>query len=145
MTKKLSECPYCKRPADEHGGINHVGGCTGLQDVPMNRLQYDIRQAEIERLREFIAMKCIGSGVIADSERWRMIHEWNKAKAAMSGERPTVHEPKVGAPFPYPTDRDGWICSGCHGWNGPKTRVCLHSHVPLDPQGASRDASSGEK
>jgi hypothetical protein len=49
------------------------------------------------------------------------------------------HEPKVGAPFPYPTDRDGWICSGCHGWNGPKTRVCLHSHVPLDPQGASRD------
>jgi hypothetical protein len=54
-------------------------------------------------------------------------------------------EPKVGAPFPYPTDRDGWICSGCHGWNGPKTRVCLHSHVPLDPQGASRDASSGEK
>jgi len=51
LTKKLSECPYCKRPADEHGGINHVGGCTGLQDVPMNRLQYDILQAEITQLR----------------------------------------------------------------------------------------------
>jgi hypothetical protein len=55
------------------------------------------------------------------------------------------HEPKVGAPFPYPTDRDGWICSGCHGWNGPKTRVCLHSHVPLDPQGASREGSGGAR
>jgi hypothetical protein len=54
-------------------------------------------------------------------------------------------EPGVGAPFPYPTDRDGWICSGCHGWNGPKTRVCLHSHVPLDPQGASREGSGGAR
>lgn len=34
------------------------------------------------------------------------------------------------APFPYPTDRDGWICSVCHGWNVPKDRACMHSHLP---------------
>lgn len=30
----------------------------------------------------------------------------------------------------YPTDRDGWICSVCHGWNVPKDRVCMHNHLP---------------
>jgi hypothetical protein len=50
MTKKLSECPYCKRPSDGIG-INHVGGCAGLQDVVLNRLQYDGLIQEIERLR----------------------------------------------------------------------------------------------
>ncbi len=30
----------------------------------------------------------------------------------------------------YPTDRDGWICSVCRGWNVPKDRVCMHSHLP---------------
>lgn len=35
------ECPYCKRPADEEGGIWHVSGCAGLEKVEMNRLQYD--------------------------------------------------------------------------------------------------------
>lgn len=34
------------------------------------------------------------------------------------------------SPFPYPTDRDGWICSVCDGWNVPKDRVCMHSHLP---------------
>ncbi len=51
MAKKLSECPYCKRPADERGGINHVGGCTGLQEIFLNRLQYDGLQTEITHLR----------------------------------------------------------------------------------------------
>jgi hypothetical protein len=62
MTNTLSECPYCKRPADERGNIFHVGGCTALQAMDMNRLQYDVLQAElanvasrnreIERLRK---------------------------------------------------------------------------------------------
>jgi len=30
--------------------------------------------------------------------------------------------------LPYPTDRDGWICSLCGGWNVPKDRVCIHDH-----------------
>lgn len=41
-----------------------------------------------------------------------------------------TQEPNPGVPFPYPTDRDGWICSVCHGWNMPKDRVCMHSHLP---------------
>lgn len=55
MTKTLSECPYCKRPADERGGINHVGGCTALQDVPMNRLQYDILRGNLSLAEEGLA------------------------------------------------------------------------------------------
>lgn len=51
MTKKQTECPYCQRPADDAGSIFHVGGCTALQEIPMNRLQYDLLQAEIQRLR----------------------------------------------------------------------------------------------
>jgi len=55
------------------------------------------------------------------------------AKYQLSGKDSGSHETPAVAPFPYPTDRDGWICSVCHGWNGPKTRVCLHSHLPLKP------------
>jgi hypothetical protein len=40
----------------------------------------------------------------------------------------------------YPTDRDGWICSICRGWNGSKTRVCLldHSHLWTAPGSAQK-------
>lgn len=38
-TTPLTECPYCKRPSDSEGGINHVGGCTALEDAGLNRLQ----------------------------------------------------------------------------------------------------------
>lgn len=30
------------------------------------------------------------------------------------------------APFPYPCDRTGWICSICHQWNLPKDKFCSH-------------------
>lgn len=39
--ERLTSCPYCDRPADSEGGINHVGGCIGLETVRLNRLQYD--------------------------------------------------------------------------------------------------------
>jgi hypothetical protein len=102
--------------------------CTALGQI--ERLQKREGQL-IEFVRSFIS-----GGVNQDFKPWA---------SELYQKLYSSHEPGVGAPFPYPTDRDGWICSGCHGWNGPKTRVCLHSHVPLDPQGASRDASSGEK
>jgi hypothetical protein len=35
----LKRCPYCERPADDAGGINHVGGCAGLENAGLNRLQ----------------------------------------------------------------------------------------------------------
>lgn len=70
MTKKLSECPYCKRPADERGGINHVGGCTGLQTVSMNRLQYDGLQDEIKRQRaEIRSLDQANGGALREIER----------------------------------------------------------------------------
>lgn len=34
----------------------------------------------------------------------------------------------------YPRDKDGWICSVCQGWNVPKDRVCMHSHLPTSLQ-----------
>lgn len=37
----MSECPYCKRPADRQGGILHEAGCAGLETVEINRLQFD--------------------------------------------------------------------------------------------------------
>lgn len=46
-------------------------------------------------------------------------------------------------PFPYPTDRDGWICSVCHGWNVPKDRVCMHSHLPGSLKGANTCTEEG--
>jgi hypothetical protein len=52
---RRKECPYCKRSVDEHGGINHVGGCTGLQDIPMNRLQYDILRGNLSLAEEGLA------------------------------------------------------------------------------------------
>ena len=33
----------------------------------------------------------------------------------------------------YPRDRNGWICSVCHGWNVPKDRVCMHLEQHLPP------------
>lgn len=33
------------------------------------------------------------------------------------------------APFPYPCDRIGWICSICHGWNSDKILHCAHTHA----------------
>lgn len=37
----LTECPYCKRPADSDGSIWHAGGCAGLEKVDINRLEYE--------------------------------------------------------------------------------------------------------
>lgn len=37
----LTKCPYCERPADSEGGINHRGGCIGLEKIDLNRLQYN--------------------------------------------------------------------------------------------------------
>lgn len=37
----LTKCPYCERPADSEGGINHQGGCIGLEKIDLNRLQYN--------------------------------------------------------------------------------------------------------
>lgn len=37
----LTKCPYCERPADRDGGINHVPGCRGLERVCINQLEYD--------------------------------------------------------------------------------------------------------
>ncbi len=41
MTKTLSECPYCNRPACEDGSILHATPCAGLETVDLNRLQFD--------------------------------------------------------------------------------------------------------
>jgi hypothetical protein len=32
--------------------------------------------------------------------------------------------------LPYPTDKVGWICSICHGWNVHRDKYCAHSHLP---------------
>jgi hypothetical protein len=34
-------CPYCGRTADKDGATYHGPGCAGLEEVTMNRLQYD--------------------------------------------------------------------------------------------------------
>lgn len=44
-------CPYCKRPADREGGICHLGGCAGFEDVSMTRLQYDALNQRIAELK----------------------------------------------------------------------------------------------
>lgn len=38
----LAQCPYCKRPTGDDGCIVHEGGCAGLENVVLNRLQYDL-------------------------------------------------------------------------------------------------------
>jgi len=67
---------------------------------------------------------CIAQGPLCES-RFNAAMTWNK--------RHTLKSLPV-ASFPYPTDRDGWICSVCHGWNVPKDRVCIHSHLPAAPE-----------
>jgi hypothetical protein len=37
----LAICPYCNQVAHKEGFIAHMYGCEGLQDVLLNRLQYD--------------------------------------------------------------------------------------------------------
>lgn len=51
------ECPYCKKPADSDGSIFHAGGCRGLDDIKMTRLQYDslvARTAQPPRIRRVV-------------------------------------------------------------------------------------------
>lgn len=64
-------------------------------------------------------------------------------RASLAGAGRHSHETLSVEPFPYPTDRDGWICSMCHGWNQTWTRVCLHSHLPIEP--TSSKASEHEQ
>jgi hypothetical protein len=46
--------------------------------------------------------------------------------AAVLAAAPTLTK----APFPYPCDRIGWICSVCHQWNHPKDKFCSHESRP---------------
>ncbi|SRR6266404_2541268 len=43
------KCPYCGRLADAKGGINHVAACIGLDNIAINRLQYDVLIASLKR------------------------------------------------------------------------------------------------
>jgi hypothetical protein len=45
----VTKCPYCQRPADAHGAINHDGDCFGLKDAGLIVLQ---RYALDQRIRE---------------------------------------------------------------------------------------------
>jgi hypothetical protein len=45
------ECPYCSRPADSQGAINHEGYCNGLKDaglIVLQRYALDHRIAQLE-------------------------------------------------------------------------------------------------
>ena len=55
----LKECPWCKRPSDSEGGINHVGGCAGLENAGLNRLQ--IYMLLKHSLPETKAERCLGN------------------------------------------------------------------------------------
>lgn len=61
-------------------------------------------------------------------------HDAAVAESASSVETTAAPE------FPYPTDRTGWICSVCHGWNVTKDKVCMRAC--LDGTGAQK-ASAG--
>lgn len=40
-TAHLTNCRYCRHPAQADGSIFHEAGCDGLETVRLNRLQYD--------------------------------------------------------------------------------------------------------
>jgi len=84
MTKKLSECPYCKRPADENGSIFHVGGCTALQDDGLTQ--------EVERLRACLLemYQSDGESSKAFSDAQRLL--WPDGEPVEPGARPTPEQ-----------------------------------------------------
>lgn len=81
----FSRCPYCERPADSDGCINHIGGCFGLESADLNQLQHRGLTDEIERLtreRDDVQAECGRCGVklgVAMFERDRLRAALNSA------------------------------------------------------------------
>ena len=47
----MTECPYCNRPVDSEGCINHEGYCIGLKDaglIVLQRYTLDLRITKLE-------------------------------------------------------------------------------------------------
>lgn len=86
--------------------------------------------SEIERLQRelWVIAECIFQNVSSDDAK----HWARGIKVSLqSGDvAPRVTVETTAAPFPYPCDRVGWICSVCHQWNLPKNKFCSHEPRP---------------
>jgi hypothetical protein len=64
---KFANCPYCGRPANADGGIHHEGGCIGLEDAGLIKLQH---YALDQRIRELEAASA--KLIAAWKDNWRV-------------------------------------------------------------------------
>jgi hypothetical protein len=127
--------PHTQRADEEFEGIGKLYEARfgRLRPGKDDRIRDSMDEDNMRQFSHWIKREALTDAIfrIIEVERQLQIAEGAQAPTTpWPGSAPWKVTVETSVPFPYPIDQDGWICSVCHGWNIPKDRVCMHSHLP---------------
>ena len=125
MAQTQDNCPWCEIERLQ-GELKVQKAVVDMAYIPHRHLVEQRDRAD-HQFKNFHRLLCERFGYVHDE------HDWRRDQLSLIEHiAKRLPDETSKAPFPYPCDLDGWICSVCHGWNVPKDRVCKHSHLPLE-------------